>query len=297
MELENLLYSTSKLEKVFFSKEPFYVPDNGFTGMWEATATFDDEVKAIVSYMEGGAHLGDRYTFVVAQSPQGWATYGWAKGWRLPVPERGFIQDFVEEKNMLKALVWAEKGELPLIQNLPGFFTGRNVDGNFLHKDRWFTRSIYALPRPVPDFIKEAQVWSIREGIYISFPDGSYRLIPHRQWWEFMEVIRDYDLELIGRQGDLLVFSYEHPPIRDEEVDFRPLEKESIDRHEIIIDGKAECQKLYRIESFIFRSLGQEFTLTFTHPEHERMDVKVASNGCWVVLLPGTSHPFEKKID
>ena len=94
---EDLLYKTSALEKVLLDREPLNIPEKGFTGIWEETEQLDYGYKATISYVEGGNRLGYRYTFVIIQSGiSDWAVYGWAQGWRLPVPERGELKDFNE---------------------------------------------------------------------------------------------------------------------------------------------------------------------------------------------------------
>ncbi len=299
---EDLLYKTSALEKVLLDREPLNIPEKGFTGIWEETEQLDYGYKATISYVEGGNRLGYRYTFVIIQSDiSDWAVYGWSSGWRLPVPERGELKDFDEALVLAKAMAKAKREYLPPTRLLPLFVTEQEEDGKVMHRDGWYSTSLYALPRPVPPCLEGARAWSIREGIYVFFPDRSYRLIPHRKWGEWLTILDNYGMELIGRQGDLLVFTSYHLP--QPEDDWEMLDEECLDRHTITSRSHEEhtykvCFDDFQYGGYIFHRVDErEDALVFTHPEHEKVEIEIPSQGCWVVLLGGTSHPFKKEID
>lgn len=308
---QELIYSTSKLEKILLKDEIITIPERGFKTLYERTFELDDD-KITVSYIEGGANCGCRYTFVIIQSIYqelaGYVTYGWSKGWKLPVPERGELKDFRQKIIIANAMKGISKMALPYINEIPDF----RDEGRFARhkKDGWLTNSIFALPR---DSWMEGKVWSIREGIYISFPDGSYRLIPHRVWGKWNMMLKDLFATFINRQGDLYVFTSDYLMLSSGEVYdmFAPanenkyirlpweLQKDnsiSIDNHTIIFRGRGlSCQ--LRDGSYAIKRADDDCVLEFIHPEHEKVEIELSSQIYLITLLPGTSHPFQRKVD
>lgn len=292
---EDLLYKTSELEKALLRFEPVLIPEKGFTGIWESTFELEHGFKAIVAYLEGGNRLGCRYTFVIVDNKIGHVLYGWAKGWRLPVPERGELKEFQQGSELTKAMARAKKEVLSFVDSLPRFY---RENGKTFCKGGWYTTSLFALPRPTPSCLGEARVWSIKEGIYVYFPDGSYRLIPHRKWGEWLSIIEGYSLKLIGRQGDLLVFTSPCLPQLDD--DWNVLDEVYFDNHVVTCKNKENSKIRYfslMCGGYVFQPLDDNEFLVFTHPEHEKVEIEVPDDGCLVMLLPGTSRPFQNKID
>ncbi len=295
---EDLLYKTSELEKALLRFEPVLIPEKGFTGIWESTFELEHGFKAIVAYLEGGNRLGCRYTLVIVDNKIGHVLYGWAKGWRLPVPERGELKDFNKALDVAKAMAKAKREYLPPTRLLPLFVTEQEEEGKVMHRDGWYSTSPYALPRPVPPCLEGARAWSIREGIYVFFPDRSYRLIPHRKWGEWLSIIEGYSLKLIGRQGDLLVFTSPCLPQLDD--DWNVLDEVYFDNHVVTCKNKENSKIRYfslMCGGYVFQPLDDNEFLVFTHPEHEKVEIEVPDDGCLVMLLPGTSRPFQNKID
>lgn len=165
-------------------------------------------------------------------------------------------------------------GEVPGFNERPP--TG---DGRTTHVHGWFTHGTWALPLTVPPFLDSGTtVWDIREGIYITFPDGTCRLIPRRdhgagydEWEKFVGLFGGvtYPNE-INRQGDLFVLSSGYGLEGMNAVEVK--EGVTLDRHTVAVhDGH----------------------LVLEHPQHEPLNV---SEGDWLVMLPGASHPFSRRV-
>ncbi len=170
---------------------------------------------------------------------------GTTQGHRLPVP-----------------------GFLPLAGSMPAV---GEPPAQYQHKDGWYTRSERALHVRSPQWAPNASVYDIREGIYIVFSDGTFRLVPRREYYEKLE----WD-EPEARQGDLLLW---HNPQKGVDRPIATDEPEYFDRHKIVAqdDGSA----------------------VVTHPEHGELVVSAPglNQPLYAAIAPGTSRPFERESD
>jgi len=193
------------------------------------------------------------------------------------------------------------KGKKMHISSLPGF---RLVEGQNYYveeKSWWFVASQEVTSVSVPSCLKGAKAWDIpSEGIYIVFPDDSRRLVFHSDWKKWLSILKKYHLKLIARQGDLLAFTSTKQSVvmggfvGETSVVY-------LHDHEIKNPSRIaykEFQTQYGGYTFDpDESKEGKLILTFIHPEHDKVIVEVPKNGCWVMLLPGTSTPGKKKID
>jgi hypothetical protein len=148
------------------------------------------------------------------------------------------------------------------------------------HESGWFSRSRYALPIPAPAWAPEAQVFDIREGIYMHFPDGSMRLAQRREYYNFDYImnIGPYLSRVVGRQGDCLLIDGVAPEgssliPHDRFVKVGDHEAH-LDRHQLRWDGNS---------------------LVLTHPEHETVKVPAEpGENYYAALIPGVSRPFRR---
>lgn len=173
-----------------------------------------------------------------------------------------------------------------------GFRTPAEGEERTYHANGWFSRGMWALALPVPDFLADGTtVWDIREGIYLAFPDGSCRLIArrdhgaaYRQWEDFVAIGHNYADHPDGamrRQGDVFVVagdphSYAYPPSSVQTVEVKA--GATLDRHVIV--GRPSLG-----------AVGGE-TLELAHPQHDTLGVMP---GNWLVMMPGVSRPFSRR--
>ncbi len=174
-------------------------------------------------------------------------------------------------------------------------------ENTHLHRDGWFTRSCVVLPIPAPSFAPDAKAWDMREGIYLTFPDESYRLITRREYFAFLRHVEaesranNADPNPISRQGDLLFFSgnwgnkgwdgsrqvicqpmdegcFFVPADHTDNTQRRVVELRDMEFDRHVISEDANCVR---------------------HPEHGEMPLP---GGAWTaVLMPGTSRPFARR--
>jgi len=123
-----------------------------------------------------------------------------------------------------------------------------------------------ALPLAPPAWAKDARAWDIREGVYIAFTDGTYRLVPRREYYDFARAIQ-YAGPPIARQGDLLVFCQQLPE------DMRAIYR----RDGVTSDG---------IDHHVMENGA------ITHPEHGSLILP--ENWQTIILAPGSSRPFAR---
>ena len=198
---------------------------------------------------------------------------------------------------------------LLLPEEIPGFT--RQQGGWGIHSTGWYTQSCLVLPLHAPEWAPEAEVFDIREGVYLHFPDGSSRLIRRRDFWRFPFA----SATPVARQGDCLVFA--------EEPDFAWWSSSArvyFDQEtgEVLRDGYYEHQWPWssqndrveveeRLRSLVHiakvRAAGEYFldrhqivvegeNIVLRHPEHE--DVLVPDEARFICLMPGSSRPFAR---
>lgn len=303
MKKSDFLYESTQLE---LDLEGFQLPGRGFHTAYELSCFHADETAYIedgevtVTYLEGGAACGCRYTFVqfrhfAPHNPS--IEYGWAYGFRLPVP----IRPFPELAKSLRGLT-----PKPLL--FPGAIPGFMKTCPVRHQDRWFTKSLLVREIPAAPVLGEgARVFILREGVYISFPDGSYRLIPSGQWRHFSETFTNVPFY---RQGDLLVFEFRTSPFcwycRPENFEIywdsiSSQEKKisyDIDRHRIAVSQGSIAILRDATDRDSWESLGGiipvlvsvlDGTAEITHPTNTTLSLPP---GKYVITpLPGTSRP------
>lgn len=283
MRISDLIYQPSGLEQELMDNS-MPVPQRGFHTLYETRVWFNNEYglqtsNALVAYAEGGANNGDRYTIVsVHGARREDDNFGWTHGFHLPVPARPIMV----QKEFLRAL--AQQKSKPLLfvgDSVPGF---ASADGPpYIHKDGWFTRSTFSYEF-TPEYWggspwgEGARFFRLREGIYVIFPDNTYRLVPMKAFFDFKEDVP------AKRQGDLLVWEsdcYVDPQSYKDNT-----RHQTLDRHQ------------FSGEMIEFRSFewGRQFLTisdgVFTHPEHEPIELKAG----WIVsLAPGTSRPFARE--
>ncbi|MFA4819259.1 MAG: hypothetical protein WC621_05470 [Patescibacteria group bacterium] len=202
------------------------------------------------------------------------------------------------ELMLKKAVAQRTAEELKPINSVAGFTATDN--GIVHHQNGWYTLTDFALEIQSPEWAPGAQAWDIKEGIYIIFPDTSFRLIPRREYFGFLKL---FCREPEYRQGDLLVFRGWNPPKKDSIQNCVSID---IDRHTVSIqDGSAI---LYREaitaewpndNSFGVVMVGgakEETNVLLKHPEHEleKIQLKNEDEGYTFVLVPGTSRPFQR---
>ena len=294
LKIERFIYEPSLLEKALSPSE-IQIPGRGFHSLWEREFYIDgvDGTHIVlVAYVEGGLHCGDKYT-VVLERKYDRTTFkypiyrtGWAEGFTLPVPARNLAACGISARTFRKL----KSQKLLFIDEVPGFTEG--MDGRYYHPPgMWYSRSLLVREYPpLPILGEGARVFLLREGVYVYFPDESFRLIPYAEYFDLESwPVPDY------RQGDLLVWKVRDVALTGhkktgEEVDEILL---TCDRHTIIVVPPA------------FYSPGENWTTggRIEHPEHgvlelpgpETLDpgVGYVPKYSWK-LLPGTSRPFQR---
>lgn len=186
--------------------------------------------------------------------------------------------EYMEEQEVVKTLVRVAntvgKNRAVKMEEVPGF-TGRLSAGGYqTHRDGWYTRSIFGVRLQAPFWAPEAEAYDIREGVYVCFPDGSFRLMRRKDYYDFCEALPDLRPAMEFRQGDCIPCEVEF------DVD-RPVatwvlatnithEGAVLDRHEAVVRG------------------GEVF---LTHPEHGEVG-PLPNSVRSIMLIPGSSRPF-----
>lgn len=255
-------------------------PLKGFHTLRETQFESSDGYAVTWAWIVGGRNDGLRYTIGVARK-EAEILAGWERGHRdyvflRPIPE-----------GLVGALQRLSAEPLPFIGDLPGF----QPDG--IHADGWFSKSLLAMDIKPASYLGEgAKVWRIREGVYVAFPDGSYRLIPHEEYVR----VSSYWGPPNYRQGDLLVWLVP--------------EWDSMCKHMKELSEKEGTEKMTLFDRHHIEALAiEDFALycesriglhvqgpaTITHPEHGVLELPEGTYE--VKLLPGTSRPFQIGID
>jgi hypothetical protein len=155
---------------------------------------------------------------------------------------------------------------LPMEQ-VPGF--GRAYPG--FHSQGWYSKGLYALELPSPGFAPGARAFDIFEGIYIFFEDESIRLMPRREYFEFLKV----PVRPALRQGD--IFLLEEEPPANYLGSSRWIPKKYFARAPIAMGRH--------------RMIIEDDLAILIHPDHPRVAIPKAQLA-GLLMLPGVSHPF-----
>lgn len=174
------------------------------------------------------------------------------------------------------------------ISDVPGFYL------NGLHKDGWYSSHPYAIKiQGSPSWAPDAQAWKIKKGVYISYPDQSYRFVTTKLYYD----IETKNLDNFAnwpprmRQGDCLIFEEcislhtNHYPTELH----ASYDNINLGRHEV------HGSSLFYFEECIYTQSG----FSILHPEHDRLDVPKPNpeRGWRIQLAPGTSRPFQRTED
>jgi hypothetical protein len=239
-----------------------HLPDLGLVRYFQVFARLEMGDGDGVYYVVAGAHSGVR---VLAEFSEG-ALVGIAL-WKLHPPTLRMPRSEEVDKILSflrRAADQCQPTDLALIQEVGGFHQG--ADGYWYHRDGWFTESVIALPIPPPAWAPDAQAWDFREGIYLTFPDGSYRLVRR---WEYYDFKRQAACAPIARQGDCLFYTCSFGNYSTRVEDGAVL-----GRHKVSVrDGQMEV----------------------SHPQHGTMTLP--AEAAYMVLEPGTSSPFQRGYD
>lgn len=198
------------------------------------------------------------------------------------------------EEKFLRLAADRAKRRVALIpaHEVPGF---EQNEGRLVHLQGWLSASFYAMPMDSPEFAPEAKVWDIREGVYMSFPDGSIRLARRPDYWSFWREFMDR--QVVSRQGDLLFFVnirnvWDFPSVATE-ADHRRVFGHDLGLY-VTAGGPGTVGQRFSVrpEAEIDRHVFSSEDWVVRHPEHGEMPLPT---GDWVaVLLPGTSRPFQR---
>jgi len=294
-----LLYEPSVLEMAL---SPGYeTPGKGFHTLHERELWFEEgkeNYRGSVTYVAGGQNNGLRYTFVHLLLPGSpIPETGWASGFRLPVPARPLPPTLGKDIRGLEI-----SGELLFPQEIPGFGPEEwapSIPGGVCsyHEDGWYTISTLVREIPTPEVLGEgARVFLLREGVYVAFPDGTSRLAPYEDFFNFVTYGPNHEtprLAPIHRQGDLLVWEKFYPPVELELVGAGiegPLIE--MDRHEIRIPiGGSYCVRQEDGHTRVYCS-----DAVVSHPQHGDLQLQAETGGMFCLeQLPGTSRPFRRE--
>ena len=188
---------------------------------------------------------------------------------RLHPPDNCMVQspDPARASAVLRRAIVNERLPLVPIHQVPGF-TAHAESGSMWHQQGWWTDTVYALPLDVPWICAESVAFDLREGVYLVWPDGSIRLIGHRQyfgwgWW-------NQTSGSLGHQGDLFIWSSDHAPQLAADLPFE------LQRHLVTRDSDM---------------------IVVTHPEHETITISLgADRGVICKIMPGTSRPYSRWV-
>jgi|GEM_PF-5643831 len=243
----------------------------------------------------------------------------WIWGW-APNPFSRLVMvepNCQSEADLLSILRWVANragistGKLIGIREIPGFqseesfpFPWPSVGEKVNHQDGWFTRSKIVYRVEKPEWF-EGDAFRIAEGIYITFPDGSYRLVQSAKeffswpgWSLGPSIPTDIPGVISGyggpthRQGDLMVWPAPGDLGEWEgELSFRGLTLDT--SHFLLVDeslpeGKGSLDR-HTVER------NDDGSVVITHPEHATVELPA---GKYIIgLLPGTSRPFSRDRD
>jgi len=258
-------------------------PGRGFHTLYETQFETRDDYVVTWAWVTGGLGDGIKYTVAVAVNNDDGRDIkaGWVQGHKDYVFLRPVPNDFV---NAIRRLT-PEK--LYLIGEVPGFeYTG-------YHKDGWYSRGLFASRLQLPDCLKvvvdcasdelviQPEVWRIKEGVFILFPDDSYRLMEFDEYYALRFWDRpDY------RQGDLMFYKANVRNLKIEEM-INEGDTVKVDRHVITAQAIRSDQGTKKM--YLFGKVRVE------HPEHGVLDIP--DGVYYYEILPGTSRPFQGGID
>jgi len=266
------------LDKVNHIRMGMEFPDRGFHTLLETQFETQDDYVVTWAWVTGGLGNGIKYTVAVATGGDGDTKAGWTQGHKDYVFVRPIPQKFV---NAIRNLT---PEQLYLIGQISGF------DSAGHHKDGWHSRGLFAARLALPDCLcaddepNQPEVWRIKEGVFILFPDDTYRLMTFADYFWLRNCWDRPDF----RQGDLLFYKADMHLLRLR-IENMVNEGETIrvDRHVITAQTIRLDQATKTL--YLFGKVRVE------HPEHGVLDMP---DGVYTYsLLPGTSRPFRGGID
>ncbi len=271
-------------------------PGRGFHSLYETKFQTADGYTVFWAWVIGGDGDGIKYTVAVATNDEGDVKVGWERGHKSYVFKRPVPREFTN------AIRYLTPGKLLMIGELPGF----DQDGH--HRDGWFSRGLFATKLLTPnclmtsvecadpELVLQPECWRIKEGVYVVFPDGSYRLMGFMDYL----TIKLWDRPTL-RQGDLMFFRLQWPiefndngePVSPPSFTYEVYpEGYSMDRHGIdglVLIRKSKAEGVYEKDIFLVGAAAVR------HPQHGTLEIPEGHYE--IVMLPGTSRPFQYGID
>jgi hypothetical protein len=191
-------------------------------------------------------------------------------------------EDSVRELLRYAANLYAEHGSVIRAIEEPSVlpaFTWHDVARKWIHQSTdWYTNTERVLRLAPPWWAPNAQAFDIREGVYLYFPDGTYRLCRRRDYYALESCHYPLSRTLLARQGDLLFMATgDCLPIRKVFAgwDGSSMQTQLLGDHDSVYLGRHHID------------VGQGLV---THPEHGSMGLPADS---WLAIIaPGTSRPF-----
>ncbi len=249
-------------------------PERGFHTIYEVQFETADGYVVSWAWVIGGYSNGIKYTVGVAVKGEEMIT-GWKWGHKNYVFVRPIPEEFINAVAHLRAR------RLFLLRELPNFIDDTRCDDD---TGGWYSNGFFAMPlKPAKCLGEGARVWRVKEGAYVVFPDGTYRLMPFEEYLR----IQEWGVPAY-RQGDLLFFELNpSTDLANTGLTFVDKRHYEFDRH--IMSAKS----IYKDTN------GQIFVeapIMVKHLEHDTLEILEGQYE--VALLPGSSRPFRgKQID
>jgi hypothetical protein len=247
-------------------------------------------------YLEGGANSGCR-VLVEIEDQNGGQHIATAQGLHARETVRT-----LDTSALVRAMQRAADngvGTLLDIASVPGFEPRSKIHNSAenvaYHRDGWFTTSRFSIETAAPAWAPDARAFDLREGIYLVFADGTFRLVPKRDYFkgypfEESQLHHRDGSPPDARQGDLLF--YEIPGIaRDADEVADESSTEDYDRH--LVDGWRLIEAARELTNGRHQRPSDVWAWpTITHPEHGVMELEGVYK---VVFAPGVSRPFSRE--
>lgn len=293
---DQLFYPRSLTLKALTGKDRLDVPMRGFTHMWEKEFETADGWHVTWAWVVGGRNNGCRYTIAIAQ--KGHEHYeGWVYG------HKDYVFMRLMPSKAIRAIALLRPEALRLTFTLPGFYNHNDNSENeyrIYHKDGWYSTGLFAIEiDPVSciktqtkhaddEVVMQPDVFLIKEGVYIAFPDESYRLMSREEYRDIGE-LRTPNF----RQGDLMIWiSHDVVGFGDDcqsQLDY--------DRHKITCLNENGKIKFKFDQNHRLRMIYINSPFIVEHPQHGTLKIEGARQYA-IKLLPGTSRPFQSgRID
>ncbi len=191
LKMKDIMYMMNPLEEVLENdiQRRIEFPVKGFHTLYARKesvkgTTIGPEWPAAIAYIVGGGNCGIRYS-AVAVNDYETLHIGVAEGFRFPVAKSGSTYIYQDLLNACRGL---QEKPLLRVDEVEGFNGADSLP--FTHKDGWYTKSIFTYEYDIsPDISSHgvlgdgAHAYSLREGVYVVFPDKSFRLIPYKEFF------------------------------------------------------------------------------------------------------------------